>query len=127
MLLEHCGPILDMTTVNDGPRRSVVASTGIGPAGGLSLVRTAAKVDIEVAIPLDSQVTRIYCEKELLVLCSHVSPRRYFHLNLRANELTEVTFAHEHSLPSEVHILALHHVQTNDHNVATNTINNKLQ
>lgn len=77
-----------MTTVNDGPRRSVVASTGVGPAGGLSLIRTAAKVDVEVAIPLNSHVTQFYCENNLLILCSHVAPRRYFHLNLRDNELT---------------------------------------
>ncbi|KAH9579713.1 Cleavage/polyadenylation specificity factor [Trypanosoma melophagium] len=50
ILVNNCGPVFDMTVAVDGPRMSVIASTGVGPNGGLSLVRSAVNVRHDVSI-----------------------------------------------------------------------------
>lgn len=50
VLLNNCGPVFDMTVAADGPRMSVIASTGVGLSGGLSLERSAVNVRHDIRI-----------------------------------------------------------------------------
>ncbi|ORC90681.1 putative damage-specific DNA binding protein [Trypanosoma theileri] len=67
ILVNHCGPVFDMTVAVDGPRMSVIASTGVGPNGGLSLVRSAVNVRHDVSIGNISDVKRISVSGKVII------------------------------------------------------------
>ncbi|RNF10798.1 putative damage-specific DNA binding protein [Trypanosoma conorhini] len=68
VLLENCGPMFDLTVAVDGPRISVVASTGVGLSGGLSLQRSAVNICQDASMVNLSDVTRVCAAGDAIIL-----------------------------------------------------------
>ncbi|KEG14382.1 putative damage-specific DNA binding protein [Trypanosoma grayi] len=67
VLVKNCGPVLNITVETDGPRMSVIASTGVGSNGGLSLVRSSVKVQQDTSIDNLSNMKRICVAGEVII------------------------------------------------------------
>ncbi|ESL11913.1 damage-specific DNA binding protein [Trypanosoma rangeli SC58] len=68
VLLKNCGPMFDLTVTLDGPRISVVASTGVGMSGGLSLQRSAVNVRHDASMDNLLDVTRMCAAGDVVIL-----------------------------------------------------------
>ncbi|EAN97148.1 damage-specific DNA binding protein, putative, partial [Trypanosoma cruzi] len=68
VLLENCGPVFDLTIAVDGPRMGVIASTGVGMGGGVSLQRSAVNFRHDAAIDNLLNVTRLFAAGDIVIL-----------------------------------------------------------
>ncbi|KPA83537.1 putative CPSF-domain protein [Leptomonas pyrrhocoris] len=88
-VLENCGPVLDMTTQQSGPRCSVVACVGVQRSGGVSVLRTAVMQREQGAVPLQHSPQRILCAGGLLCVSSVVA-NRFFRVSTRSSTVDEL-------------------------------------
>ncbi|KAG8341775.1 putative damage-specific DNA binding protein [Trypanosoma vivax] len=68
VLVNNCGPVFDMTVAVDGPRMSVIASTGVGLSGGLNLLRSAVNVCQFAAVHGVVNVKRVCMAGNVIIL-----------------------------------------------------------
>ncbi|AYU81175.1 CPSF-domain protein, putative [Leishmania donovani] len=89
-VLHNCGPVLDMTTHQNGSRYSVVASTGIHRGGGISVLRSAVMLREQADIPLCFHPQRVLCAGELMCITTAAAANRFFLVSARALTLKEL-------------------------------------
>ncbi|CBZ29051.1 putative CPSF-domain protein [Leishmania mexicana MHOM/GT/2001/U1103] len=89
-VLRNCGPVLDMTTHQNGSRYSVVASTGIHRGGGISVLRSAVMLRDQADIPLHCHPQRVLCAGELMCITMAAAANRFFFVSTRALTLEEL-------------------------------------
>lgn len=88
-VLHNCGPVLDMTTQQNGPRCSVVACTGVQRNGGVSVLRTAVMLREQGMVPLLHSPQRVLCAAGLLCVSSAVA-NRFFRVSTRTFTVDEI-------------------------------------
>ncbi|GET90985.1 cpsf-domain protein, putative [Leishmania tarentolae] len=89
-VLHNCGPVLDMTTNQNGSRCSVVASTGIQRSGGISVLRSAVMLREQAEIPLRCHPQRVLCAGELMCITTAGAPNRFFRVSMRSLTMEEL-------------------------------------
>lgn len=89
VVLSNCGPVLDMATEERGPRSSVIASTGLGRNGGISVVRSAVSFQEQAAISLSASPSRVLCADNLLVAVA-CKQNRFFHVSAVTTTIREL-------------------------------------
>ncbi|KAG5472594.1 hypothetical protein LSCM1_03999 [Leishmania martiniquensis] len=90
-VLHNCGPVLDMTTHQSGPRCSVVASTGIHRGGGVSVLRSAVMLREQASLPLHPRPQRVLSAGGLICITPADTTNRFFLLSTRALTLEELS------------------------------------
>lgn len=91
LLIDNCGPVMDVSVVHEGPRSTVIASTGVGANGGLSLVRSAVTVIEDLTIPLSFGASCVFNAHRLVVVSSEEGSK-LFTIETETVAISEIAF-----------------------------------
>lgn len=71
VVIENCGPVVDLTVGGDGASQMVLASTGADRRGGVGALRSVMTLSSEKCYSFSTEIYRLFAVQELLLLCAH--------------------------------------------------------
>ncbi|CCW68213.1 unnamed protein product [Phytomonas sp. Hart1] len=91
VVVRNCGPVMDMAVIDQVAYPTVVASTGVGPYGGISLVRSSASIiEKVVSPPLELKVSKVFSARHLVVLSTSCESVFYSSIDLSKMQLNPI-------------------------------------
>ncbi|CCW61484.1 unnamed protein product [Phytomonas sp. EM1] len=94
VVVKNCGPVMDMTVIEQGTYSTVVASTGTGPYGGISIVRSSASfIEKTFDLSLAPRASKVFCARHLVVLSTSCGSTFYSSTNHKMRQPSRIDLA----------------------------------